>query len=109
MFGLGLARRVRALIGGSCRELTASRRAGMMFGAVDEKSYIRLIQRTGAALQQVKDEELRAAGHPRAAIEALSEAFRFAVRSQPPRASSGLVEYQRLVGRLRVSTAHDDS
>jgi hypothetical protein len=72
---------------------------------MDEKSYIRLLARAGAALQEVKDEELRAAPHPAEVIEALSEAFRFAVRRQGPSASSGLVEFQRLVSRLRERPA----
>ena len=54
----------------------------------------------GKALQAIKDSELRSDPHPGLAIEALSEAFRYAVRSQPPSPTSGLVEFQRLMSQL---------
>ena len=69
--------------------------------SVDEKNYVRLLVRAGAELGKMRDAELRASPHPRAAIEALGEAFRFAVRTNPPGDTSGLVEFQRLILRLR--------
>ena len=67
---------------------------------MDPRSYIRLMAQTGEALQAIKDAELRSDPHPGLAIEALSEAFRYAVRSQPPSPTSGLVEFQRLISQL---------
>ncbi len=67
---------------------------------MDPKSYIRLMAQAGKALQAIKDSELRSNPNPGLAIEALSEAFRYAVRSQPPSPTSGLVEFQRLMSQL---------
>lgn len=74
---------------------------------MNAREYIKLVVRAGEALQEVRDAELRAAPHPRAAIEALSEAFRLAIRESPPAPTSGLVEYQRLIARLGIARQGD--
>lgn len=67
---------------------------------MDSKCYIKLLKRAGIKLQELRDDELRKVGHPREAIEALSDSFEFAIRSQSPSITSGLVEFQRLVSGL---------
>ncbi len=61
------------------------------------KDYISLIKRSGEKLNQIRDSELRATTSFVGVFEAMSEPFAYALQSQPPAASSGLVEFQRII------------
>ena len=67
---------------------------------MDKKTYIQLLKQTGKALKEIREDDLRANVHPSAAIEALSEPFQYAISTQAPRKTSGLVEYQRLLKKM---------
>lgn len=62
--------------------------------------HARLWAANGPLLEELRDREIRQADTA-AAIRMFDMAFRIALRELPPRDSSGLVEWQRLVGRYR--------
>ncbi len=68
---------------------------------MDPKAYIKLLRSAGAALQIIRDEELRAAEDSNSAILALSDSFLFAIAAQPPPTTSGLVEFQKHIRELK--------
>ena len=66
------------------------------------KEYVDLLKRTGVELDRIRLEELRATGSPWKAAQVLEDCFQFAIRSQPPAPTSGLVEFhQALKGKRR--------
>jgi hypothetical protein len=66
---------------------------------MDEKEYIELLKSRSQVLQNIRDEELRNAPHPLAAIEALDGPFRYALRANPPKPYSGLVEFHKILAK----------
>lgn len=57
------------------------------------RQMVRRWQQLGPLLQQIRDRETRQAD-TQASIRMMDQAFRIALRDLPPRASSGLVEWQ---------------
>ena len=58
-------------------------------------------KKAGPELERIRREELLRVDVARA-LESLEDAFLCALRDSPPKPSSGLVEQQRLFGRLRT-------
>ena len=65
------------------------------------KEYVQLLKRTGAELDRIRVEELRASPSPWKAARALDGNFQLALKTKPPAPTSGLVEFQRLLHRKR--------
>jgi hypothetical protein len=64
------------------------------------KEYVRIWRENTPILQRIRDQEIREANTV-AAIQMFDEAFKIALRDLPPRESSGLVEWQKMVKRWR--------
>jgi hypothetical protein len=62
-------------------------------------------QSAGPELEAIRRKEIREAGNLKI-LEILEPAFNHAVRSQPPRLSSGMVEMQASFARLRTGAIH---
>jgi hypothetical protein len=68
---------------------------------LDAAEWVRIWQAAGPRLEAIRLEELHRT--PIAEfVESMSDAFRAAMRHAEPRTTSGLVEQQRLLGKLRV-------
>jgi hypothetical protein len=66
------------------------------------RDYLRRWRELGPILEDIRDNEIRAADTP-SAIRMFDQAFRIALRDLPPRESSGLVEWQRHMAKWRRS------
>ncbi|MEO5925187.1 MAG: hypothetical protein ABIR70_15305 [Bryobacteraceae bacterium] len=62
--------------------------------------WVQTWKEAGPELEAIRREEVRVADNVKA-IASLEDAFNHATRSMPPRASSGLVEMQRIFTKLR--------
>lgn len=67
---------------------------------IDALTWVRVWREAGPRLEAIRREELRRVDIATVA-HALDGAFRFALRNAPPRATSGLIEQQRLFALLR--------
>lgn len=65
------------------------------------KDYIKLLKQTGKALNKLRDEELKADAHPSNAINALQSSFLYAIASQQLSETSGLVDFQKYMMKLK--------
>ncbi|MCX7721641.1 MAG: hypothetical protein N2379_01090 [Verrucomicrobiae bacterium] len=64
------------------------------------RAWIKNWQEVGPVLEQIRAEEIRAADTVKA-MEALDDMFTHAVKTLPPRESSGLIEQQAIFARAR--------
>lgn len=64
------------------------------------EAWVRKWERAAPLLQAQRGSEIRASS-PGEAIEALSDAFEYALASTPPSTTSGLVDYQKALKKLR--------
>lgn len=69
-------------------------------GKQELAAYVRQWAANAPLLEELRDREIHQADTA-AAIRMFDMAFRIALRELPPRGSSGLVEWQRLVSRWR--------
>jgi hypothetical protein len=65
-----------------------------------QEAYVRRWKTLGPILESIRDGEIRQADTA-SAIRSLDQAYRIALRDLPPRASSGLVEWQRYMALWR--------
>jgi hypothetical protein len=65
-----------------------------------QQAYVCRWKTLGPMLQEIRDRDVRQADTA-AAIRSLDQAYRIALRDLPPRASSGLVEWQRYMALWR--------
>jgi len=65
-----------------------------------EREYVQLWKENGPLLDRLRDREIREADTA-ASIRMFEQAFRIALRDLPPRASSGLLEWQDWMRRWR--------
>ena len=65
------------------------------------KDYVDLLKRSGAALQEVRDKELRQMTDVAAVIEALQGPFCHAILNQELSTDSGLTELQRYLAMMK--------
>jgi hypothetical protein len=63
------------------------------------RDWVRNWQVVGPRLEQLRREEIRNA-NTQAAIKQFDLAFKAALRNTPPRQTSGLIEFQRLLRKL---------
>ncbi len=68
---------------------------------MDLKEYVSLLKVGGKKRNELRADALRDAPYSPNAILALSNAFRISLKSSPPKQTSGLVEFQRLMAKLR--------
>jgi hypothetical protein len=66
----------------------------------DMRRWVETWKQAGPELAAIRRQELRETDNVRA-VEQMGALFNHATRSQPPRESSGLVEMQRLLAKLR--------
>lgn len=64
------------------------------------RAYVLRWKKLGPILESIRDCEIREADTA-ASIRSMDQAFRIALRDLPPRASSGLVEWQRAMALWR--------
>jgi hypothetical protein len=65
-----------------------------------QSAYLRMWRENGPLLEAIRDQEIRDADTA-TSIRMFDQAFRIALRDLPPRPSSGLVEWQDAMRRLR--------
>ncbi len=63
------------------------------------RAWVRNWQVVGPELEQMRREDIRRA-NTQESIRLFDLAFKAALRNTPPRTTSGLVEFQRLLGKL---------